>query len=448
MKYKMKREIFKNKKLGILVLIVLIFSFITITIASSESLGNNLGVNETVTQIAKSIEKITDIEVWANTLIKVGIKENIVRALLLMDNETPLSGQEIDFYLNESLIESKFTNSEGYAEISFNLYNISLGNYSFKASFPGNSSLYLNPSHTEKQIEVIDSYGTRQIRITEALLGENETAIINESLLSVQTNKLTYLINDTINIFGEILINGEKVNTKGILEIEFNKSKIFTADIEVVNGSYNYSLIANFKYEGEYLVIVSVGDLSNQISFYFSNAAELLDENVICKEFEDNILWTSGLAPSSEGSAKYQTWAPETNCTEAGGQNCFLQDIGVSSRTIYISTDDKEINGKSYIQISNPDRTVCTNPERGVYSTYLTYESIKENLEGQKSGWYCGYDKEESEDLIKFKPKCGIKFTEKLSSNSECYGIKAFASQSMLVDAFKVKYKLCWNERE
>jgi len=90
----------------------------------------------------------------------------------------------------------------------------------------------------------------------------------------------------------------------------------------------------------------------------------------------------------------------------------------------------------------------CPHCETALAKHELEYESIKENLEGQKSGWYCGYDKEESEDLIKFKPKCGIKFTEKLSSNSECYGIKAFASQSMLVDAFKVKYKLCWNERE
>ncbi|MFH1711276.1 MAG: hypothetical protein ABH840_03120 [Nanoarchaeota archaeon] len=430
----MKRKIFKNKRLGVFVLMVLIFSIVTAT--SFESLDINSSVNETVAQIIKSIEKITDIEVWANTLIKIGMKEDIIRALLVMDNETPLSAQEIDFYLNESLIESKSTNSEGYAEISFSPYNLSSGNYSFKASFQGNSSLYLNPSDIEKQIEVINSNGLRQIRITEALMGGNGTEIINESLLSIKTNKRTYLINDTINIFGEILINGEKVNTKGVLEIEFNGSKIFAADIEVINGVYNYSLVADFEHAGEYLAIVSVGNLSNQISFYFDDLQEALDENMICKEFEDYVLWTSGYSQKSKGSEKYQTWHPKHNCTEFNVSNCFLENMDVKTRFLYFGDDNEQ--GEGYIQISEPDESICNNPEKGNYLQYLAYETLRG--ENKSFDQYCGKNKKTKE-----KEKCNTGISN-YKNYTGCYGIKAYGSQYMLVDVLEIRYDLCWEK--
>jgi len=40
----------------------------------------------------------------------------------------------------------------------------------------------------------------------------------------------------------------------------------------------------------------------------------------------------------------------------------------------------------------------------------------------------------------------GIKFTEKLTNEENCYGIKASASQSMIIDVFKIKYKWCWDD--
>ena len=423
-----------NKKIIMSALGIFVLSIVFI--ASSEVYANS-STNQTFSSITKTIEKITDVEVWANTLIKIGIKENIVHALLLLDNETILANQEVNFYLDNSLISSEFTDAEGYAEIFLNPYNFSLGNYSLNASFPGDSSFYLNPSSDEKLIEIIESDGSREIRFVE----KNDIEIINETFLSINTDKSRYLLNERIRIFGEVLINGERINAKAILKIKFNESKIFAAEFDVVKGEYEY-LLKGFEKQGEYLVTVSFGDSSNEMIFYI----ELEEiQGLICKEFEENILWSSGFSHDNNGSTNYQTWTPKFTCEEAGGQNCFLQDISASSRTIYMSVDDKEINGKSYVQISNLDKAGCDAPEKGDYNTYLVYESVKGN-EGVKKGWYCGYDKEESEDLIKFKPKCGIKFTEKLVSNSECYGIKAYAPKSTIIDVFKIKYKLCLEE--
>jgi hypothetical protein len=160
--------------------------------------------------------------------------------------------------------------------------------------------------------------------------------------------------------------------------------------------------------------------------------------NTTCKEFGDNILWTSGYSNTRKGSENYQTWIPETNCTEAGGQNCLLQNISINSRTIYLAPNGMEINGESYIQISNPDNSVCDNPEKGVYSIYLAHESLQ-GSEGQVEGWYCGKDKDSTSE-------CRTKLTDKFTGNVKCYGIKVWASQDVLIDAFKIKYQWCWDK--
>ena len=448
----------KNKKSQIEHIgLIAIISFIVL--ASGTILADNSTINSTIIPASLNIiEKIAEIEVWADTNIRLSALGEIVKARLSLDNETVLPGQEIEFYLNNTLLNSGATDSEGYAQTSFTPYNISPGIYLFKAEFQGNPSFYLNPSSTESQIEIINSNGTREVRMIEKtfLQEGNQTQInqtlMNESLMneslsmiSIKTNKINYFQNETIIISGEILINGEKINTKVILEIIFNETKIFESNIDATAGNYEYSLTANFTKEGEYLMRVSAENLSAETSFYFAFNSSFLDlGNMICKEFEDNLLWTSGFTPSSKGSEKYQIWNIGTSCEQAGGQNCFLQDISVGSRTIYISLDDKEINGKSYIQISNPDSSICDAPENGIYLKYLAYESIK-GFEGQRKGLYCGEEKEESEELIKSKPKCGIKLNNKFTSDIECYGIKAHASQSAIIDVFKVNYKWCWD---
>ena len=151
----MKKKKF-NKKIIMPVLGILVLSIIFIV--SSEVYANS-SINQTFSSITKTMEKITDIEVWANTFIDIGIRENIIRALLLLDNNTLLPNQEVNFYLNNSLLGSEFTNAEGYAEVFLNPYNFSLGTYSLNASFLGEPSFYLNPSSDEKLIEIVESDG-------------------------------------------------------------------------------------------------------------------------------------------------------------------------------------------------------------------------------------------------------------------------------------------------
>ena len=164
--------------------------------------------------------------------------------------------------------------------------------------------------------------------------------------------------------------------------------------------------------------------------------------NRVCEEFEDNVLWSSGHTSSSGGSTNYWTWIPKTTC--AGGQACSLDGISVYSRTIYTGpspeTSPEGSEATSYVQISNPDNSICDHPERGAYSTYLAYESMN-GTEGQKEEWSCGYEKEENS--INQKPKCGIKLNSNFTSNTRCYGIKANASANTITDVFKIKYRLC-----
>lgn len=149
----------------------------------------------------------------------------------------------------------------------------------------------------------------------------------------------------------------------------------------------------------------------------------------VCKEFEENILWTSGYSSSQESSVNYQTWIPAANCTEAGGENCFLRGIKVDGRIIYLNPFDENINGETYVQISDPDELICNDPKKGKYSENLFYKQIK-NFE--------------SEGIINLTSESELnsKF------NSNCYGIKVYSSPYILTDVFKVKYELCGEDSD
>lgn len=42
--------------------------------------------------------------------------------------------------------------------------------------------------------------------------------------------------------------------------------------------------------------------------------------------------------------------------------------------------------------------------------------------------------------------KCGIEFGKDYNDTANCYGIKAYADQHMIIDVFEVTYNLCWEE--
>jgi len=426
------KKISKNKKIYLILTAIALISFIVF--ASSSAIANN-------SIIKNSLEKIGEIEIWADTSIFLDAIQNNIRAFLTLDNKTTLSNQEIEFYLNDSMISKEITDETGYAQTNFNLYNTSPGIYSLRAMFQGNSTLYLNPSSIEKQIEITNQNGTREVKVIKTITLDNETikltnqsANFSISLISIKTNKISYIQNESIIFSGQAIINGKPINDFVNLEITFNGKLIFSNKINVTNGIYTYPLIANFTEEGRYFAKVFISNLSSETNFFLLKNYSINLDGMICREFEDYVIWTSGFSHSPEGSVKYQNWTIKTNCTQAGGQNCLLQDITLDTRIIYASVSDELTTGNSYIQISNPDKNICDNPENGEYSKFLTQESIT-NYEFQKRKEFC----EKGEE-------CEIKLDKKFTDNFDCYGIKAYASQSMMIDAFKIRYKWCWDQ--
>lgn len=99
-----------------------------------------------VAQQAK--ETSFSIEVWANTTLMLESQEGTIRTILTLDNGTLLENQQINLFLNDSLLYSGTTNAEGTVEIPFNESG------KIRSFFSGNSSLFLNPSEAEIEIVV------------------------------------------------------------------------------------------------------------------------------------------------------------------------------------------------------------------------------------------------------------------------------------------------------
>ena len=78
--------------------------------------------NETITGGFLEIPNVSTqefsfpIEVWADTSISLEVRENLVRASLVLDNGDLLENQQIYFYLNNSLLGSGLTNSQGFVD--------------------------------------------------------------------------------------------------------------------------------------------------------------------------------------------------------------------------------------------------------------------------------------------------------------------------------------------
>jgi len=161
-----------------------------------------------------------------------------------------------------------------------------------------------------------------------------------------------------------------------------------------------------------------------------------------CKEFKDNLLlWSSGYTTKNEGSTNYDTWEIGISCEEAGGYGCLLHNITLNTRFIYTnpnntnSTGESNSIGEGYVQISDPDETICNNPEQATYSKYLAYDTPKEGEKEWKG--YCGKNKN-------LGSKCGVEISDNYDDNVICYGIKTYASQYSIVDVVEIKYEWCW----
>ena len=121
-------------------------------------------------EMPKSIEKSFQIEVWANTTIKLENIESLVRATLSLDNGTLLENQKIDFYLNDKPIGYGLTNTEGFVD-----FNVSNGK--IKAVFNGSS--FINPSES-----MMEMTGQENVTFNESNINETKTSkeILSEGL--------------------------------------------------------------------------------------------------------------------------------------------------------------------------------------------------------------------------------------------------------------------------
>ena len=158
-------------------------------------------------------------------------------------------------------------------------------------------------------------------------------------------------------------------------------------------------------------------------------------EGLVCKDFEEQVLWSSNYSLFSEGSTGYYVWNPKFSCSELNVDNCFFSNITLQTRFIFTDLEEGITEGEGYVQISNPKESICAEPEKGKYADYLAYETLSQ--EEGKFGKYCGNNKNSNK-------RCGI---DKLSRYDflNCYGIKVYGSQYLITDVFSINYTLCYD---
>jgi len=90
-----------------------------------------------------------------------------------------------------------------------------------------------------------------------------------QSYLTIQTDKNDYLINEYVNISGNVSLNGESVNGTLLINVSFNNQVIRSNTTTVVNGVYHCS-IGKLTDEGNYTIQAHFGTLENQTTFQVS----------------------------------------------------------------------------------------------------------------------------------------------------------------------------------
>jgi len=155
-------------------------------ITANISLNSKLGAN-TVSLTSESYDQPEDWEtktvyVYANTSIPyVWINnsnpyrnESIeLKARVLYDNGTGISGEMVYFYLGNYLLGSNITNTTGYAQLETRIpWNASLGSNLINVTYEGSSSIYTNPSFNDSlSINVKDEILIENVSATPQVQG-------------------------------------------------------------------------------------------------------------------------------------------------------------------------------------------------------------------------------------------------------------------------------------
>ncbi len=235
-------------------LLVILTSTIVLAVNATFNLTNNSSLTGNFLSIQQSEENNFSIEVWANTSLTLESNQIDVKALLFLDNGTILEGQEIKFYLNDTIINSSFTDSTGSVEISFN----STG--ALKAVFDGNDSLFLNPSESVLNFEAINVVNeTIELNVTknETNATENETeenkTITKPSIISFGLSKDSIFVKQSLIIYA-LVENASMV----IFEINStNYTATFDGTQYVFNftgkkGNYSFDKVYAFDNSGNF----------------------------------------------------------------------------------------------------------------------------------------------------------------------------------------------------
>lgn len=274
-----------------------------------------------------------------------------------------------------------------------------------------------------------------QIVINETLLEEilplNETS--NMTLFTLETDKNLYSQNESINFSGGLIVGGERVSGEINLTLLFDNVSVYSFSALVANGSYESFLTADFMEEGEYVLRAKYDSLEAEAGFMYFFVIQRIG-NASCKEFKEQVLWTSGYSNDELGSTNYQVWDPKYKCSVVNRSDCFLGPFELETRFFYFGENNQK--GEGYVQISNSTLSSCANPENGIYSGHLAQEKF--TGEAKKMGQYCGSEKESNK-------KCDLEVLNP-GNYVGCYGIKSYASQYLIIDTFEIKYSLCWNE--
>jgi hypothetical protein len=225
------------------------------------------------------------------------------------------------------------------------------------------------------------------------------------------------------------LVSSEITDSEGYVKSNFNPNKINP-------GIY----FLEVEFQGDSFLYLNSLLVGKQVEIFESdevNETSVSLEGLICKEFSDDILFSSGYTHDENGSTNYETWVIQTSCDEAGGEDCSLHNVNTKSRILYVSPYDDEATGEGYVQISRLNDSDCYSPEKENYSEYIVRDIIEE--EGGKWERYCEKNKTSSS-------KCDVENSYNRQEESMCYGIKTHASQYSIVDVVEISYTWCWGD--
>jgi hypothetical protein len=237
----------------------LLLSIAFLALAATTALAINASINSTITggitdiEVSRTAEQTAVIEVFANTTISLQtLNTTSLKATLLLDNGSALQNHIIEFYINDSLAETNTTNTDGTA-----LLELPPGDYTLKAIFPGDDSLYLNPSEAQLSVE------------SPAEEPEQPSA----DILTVRTDKETYQPGENITVSGSLIINGSLPSTNLAISITYNNTGIFSDQIPVINGSFS-TTIPGFQPAGTYTLTAEYSNLTASATFTVQNITE------------------------------------------------------------------------------------------------------------------------------------------------------------------------------